>query len=61
MISKLNSINIYRTLHKAAKYSKGTLTRIEYLLGHRPNLTKFQNFEFRVRSLTTEFINQELN
>lgn len=60
MFNKLHLIKCVEHCTKQQN-TQGTLTIIEYLLGHKANLTKFQSFEFTVCSLIIEFINLALN
>ena len=54
-IEKLDLIDIFRTLHpKKSKYTffssaRGTLSRIDHILGHKANPNKFKNIEISSR------------
>ena len=50
ILDEMNIIDIFRTFHPNAEYTffssaHGTLSRIDHILGHKSNLTKFKKIE----------------
>ena len=50
ILDEMNIIDIFRTFHPNAEYTffssaHGTFSRIDHILGHRSNLTKFKKIE----------------
>ena len=58
-LDEMDLIDIFRTFHPNAEYTffsgaHGTFSRIDHILGHKSNLSKFKKFEIiQASSLTT--------
>ena len=58
-LDESNLIDIFRTFHHAEEYTffssaHGTLSRIDYILGHKSNLSKFKKIEI-VSSIFSDY------
>ena len=58
ILDEMNIIDIFRTFHPNAEYTffssaHGTFSRIDHILGHRSNLTKFKKIEI-VSSISSD-------
>jgi len=49
-LDEMDLIDIFKTLHPNAEYTffssaQGTFSRIDHILGHKPNISKFKKIE----------------
>ena len=63
-LDKMDLIDIFRTFHPNAEYTfssaHGTFSRIDHILGHKPNISKFKKIEI-ISSIFSNHNAMELN